>query len=103
MTHELIQTDSIISGPLSTTSVFLAKVATSPQNDTPNYSHLICVYMPDVYDQDSVTEVRGPDCHSHPLSLTPRVLRPQVMKVLLRNHGMNLMGVKTNLYTSIGD
>ena len=25
------------------------------------------------------------------------------MKVLLRNHGMNLMGVKTNLYTSIGD
>ncbi len=27
----------------------------------------------------------------------------QVMKVLLRNHGLNLMGVKTNLYTSIGD
>ena len=24
------------------------------------------------------------------------------MKVLLRNHGLNLMGVKTNLYTSIG-
>ena len=26
----------------------------------------------------------------------------QVMTVLLRNHGLNLMGVKTNLYTSIG-
>ncbi|KAM5542934.1 hypothetical protein V8D89_003318 [Ganoderma adspersum] len=73
--------NSIVSGPLSTTSVFLAKVATSPQNDTPNYSHLICAYMPDAYDQGSVAEV---------------------MKVLLRNHGMNLMGVKTNLYTSIG-
>ena len=59
-------TDSIVSGPLSTTSVFLAKVATSPQNDTPNYSHLICVYMPDAYDQSSVTEVREPDCHFHP-------------------------------------
>ncbi|RPD57794.1 hypothetical protein L226DRAFT_537584 [Lentinus tigrinus ALCF2SS1-7] len=72
---------SLVSGPLSSTSAFLAKVATSPQNDTANYSHLICVYMPDVYDQGSVTEV---------------------MKVLLRNHGLNLMGVKTDLYTSIG-
>ncbi|PIL33417.1 hypothetical protein GSI_04039 [Ganoderma sinense ZZ0214-1] len=73
--------NSLVSGPLSSTSAFLAKVATSPQDDTPNYSHLICVYMPDAYDQSSVLEV---------------------MKVLLRNHGMNLMGVKTNLYTSIG-
>ncbi|TBU31178.1 hypothetical protein BD311DRAFT_689751 [Dichomitus squalens] len=73
--------NSLVSGPLSSTSAFLAKVATSPQNDTPNYSHLICVYMPDAYDQGSVTEI---------------------MKVLLRNHGINLMGVKTNLYTSIG-
>ncbi|RDX49251.1 hypothetical protein OH76DRAFT_541862 [Lentinus brumalis] len=73
--------NSLVSGPLSATSAFLAKVATSPQNDTSNYSHLICVYMPDVYDQDKVTEV---------------------MKVLLRNHGQSLMGVKTNLYTSIG-
>ncbi|KAI0767028.1 hypothetical protein C8Q74DRAFT_1277627 [Fomes fomentarius] len=73
--------NSLVSGPLSSTSAFLAKVATSPQNDTPNYSHLICIYVPDVYDQAGVTEV---------------------MKVLLRNHGLNLMGVKTNLYTSIG-
>ena len=56
----VFQTDSLVSGPLSSTSTFLAKVATSPQNDTPNYSHLICVYMPDVYDQGSVTEVREP-------------------------------------------
>lgn len=49
--------DSLVSGPLSHTSAFLAKVATSPQNDTSNYSHLMCVYMPDAYDQASVTEV----------------------------------------------
>ena len=99
----VFQTDSLVSGPLSSTSTFLAKVATSPQNDTPNYSHLICVYMPDVYDQGSVTEVREPGgLPSVPSSLTWCALRPQVMKVLLRNHGMNLMGVKTNLYTSIG-
>ncbi|KAL7278236.1 hypothetical protein ACG7TL_008211 [Trametes sanguinea] len=72
---------SLVSGPLSSTAAYAAKVATSPQNDMPNYSHLLCVYLPDVYDQDSVTEV---------------------MKVLLRNHGMNLMGVKSNLYTEIG-
>lgn len=30
-------------------------------------------------------------------------MRLKVMKVLLRNHGMNLMGVKSNLYTSIGE
>ncbi|KAI0332956.1 hypothetical protein GY45DRAFT_1320198 [Cubamyces sp. BRFM 1775] len=72
---------SLVSGALSSTSAFLAKVATSPQSETPNYSHLICVYVPDVYDKESITEV---------------------MKVLLRNHGMNLMGVKSNLYTSIG-
>ncbi|KAH9942214.1 uncharacterized protein BXZ73DRAFT_74511 [Epithele typhae] len=72
---------SLVSGPLSTTSAYLAKVATSPKNDTPNYSHLICVYMPDALDQAKVTEV---------------------MKVLLRHHGLNLMGVKTDLYTHIG-
>ncbi|OJT01946.1 hypothetical protein TRAPUB_7590 [Trametes pubescens] len=47
---------SLVSGPLSSTSAYRAKVATSPQNDTPNYSHLVCVYVPDVYDQPSVTE-----------------------------------------------
>ena len=61
--------DSLVSGPLSSTSAFLAKVATSPKNDTPNYSHLICVYMPDVLDQTSVTEV------SFWLSIYSRYLR----------------------------
>ncbi|KAH9856015.1 hypothetical protein C2E23DRAFT_751103 [Lenzites betulinus] len=73
--------NSLVSGPLASTSAYSAKVATSPQSDTPNYSHLVSVYVPDVYDQPSVTEV---------------------MKVLLRSHGLNLMGVKSNLYTSIG-
>lgn len=72
---------SIVSGPLSSTSVYLAKVATSPESETSNAQHLICVYMPNVYDKESVTEV---------------------MKLLLRNHGVNLSGVKSNLYTSIG-
>ncbi|OBZ69955.1 hypothetical protein A0H81_10450, partial [Grifola frondosa] len=72
---------SLMSGPLSSTCADLAKVSTCPKNETPNYTHVLCLYMPDVYDKDSVTEV---------------------MKILLRNHGMNLMGVKSNLYTAIG-
>ncbi|KAI0827892.1 hypothetical protein BC628DRAFT_1431819 [Trametes gibbosa] len=73
--------NSLVSGPLASTCAYAAKVATSPQSETPNYSHLVSVYVPDVYDQPSVTEV---------------------MKVLLRSHGLNLMGAKSNLYTSIG-
>lgn len=73
--------NSLISGPLASTSAFSAKVATCPQNETPNYSHVLCLYIPDVYDQSEVVEI---------------------MKILLRKHGMNLMGVKSNLYTAIG-
>ncbi|KAI0079298.1 hypothetical protein K474DRAFT_1592248 [Panus rudis PR-1116 ss-1] len=72
---------SLVEGPLASTKAYLAKVATSPKNDTPNYQHVICIYLPDVYDKDSVLEV---------------------MKVLLRNHGLNLSAVKSNLYTDIG-
>ncbi|KAF9243136.1 hypothetical protein BU15DRAFT_86541 [Melanogaster broomeanus] len=72
---------SLVSGALSSTSAFCTKVATSPENETPGYQHLICVYLPDVYDKESVTEV---------------------MKVLLRKHGVNLSGVKSDLYTVIG-
>lgn len=50
---------SLVSGPLASTSAYSAKVATCPQNETPNYSHVLCLYMPDVYDQDSVTEARS--------------------------------------------
>lgn len=48
---------SLISGPLADTCAFTAKVSTSPQNEISNYNHVMCVYMPDVYDKDSVTEV----------------------------------------------
>ncbi|TCD64554.1 hypothetical protein EIP91_003911 [Steccherinum ochraceum] len=71
---------SLVEGPLSTTCVDLAKVATCPRTETPNYQHVLCLYMPNVYDKDAVLEV---------------------MKVLLGKHGMNLMGVKSNLYTAI--
>ncbi|THH01349.1 hypothetical protein EW026_g1350 [Hermanssonia centrifuga] len=72
---------SLVDGPLSSTCAHLAKVSTCPQEETPNYQHVLCLYMPDVYDKDAVIEV---------------------MKVLLRQHGLNLMGVKSNLYTTIG-
>ncbi|KAJ7039052.1 hypothetical protein C8F04DRAFT_1033690 [Mycena alexandri] len=71
---------SIVSGPLAATAAFGAKVATSPDGGSAT-QHLICIYVPDVYDKDAVTEV---------------------MKVLLRHHGMNLSGVKSNLYTALG-
>lgn len=72
---------SLVSGPLSSTCAFLTKVATSPANETPHHQHVICLYIPDVYDKDAVTDV---------------------MKVLLRNHGVNLSGVKSDLYTGVG-
>jgi len=72
---------SLITGPLSSTCAKVAKVSTSPQNETPDYKHVLCLYMPDVYDKAKVTEV---------------------MKVLLGQHGMSLMGVKSDLYTAIG-
>ncbi|KAF9526628.1 hypothetical protein CPB83DRAFT_857525 [Crepidotus variabilis] len=74
---------SLVSGPLHTTSAFLTKVATSSENENTSapQQHLICVYMPNVYDKDAVTEV---------------------MKILLRNHGVNLSGVKSDLYTLAG-
>ncbi|KAF8550931.1 hypothetical protein OG21DRAFT_1468038 [Imleria badia] len=72
---------SLASGPLSSTSAFCAKVATSPENAVPGHQHLICVYIPDVYDKEDVTAV---------------------MKVLLRQHGLNLSGVKSDVYTIIG-
>ncbi|KAG5647101.1 hypothetical protein DXG03_001472 [Asterophora parasitica] len=71
---------SLASGPLASTSARLAKVATSPAEDSPNYQHIICVYVPDVYDKVEVTEI---------------------MRIMLRNHGVSLSGVKSNLYTSL--
>lgn len=89
----------MVEGPLAATSAYRVKVATSPESGSAS-QHLICIYIPDVYDKDAVTEVR----------ITPLVLiewagteaTRQVMKVLLRNHGMNLSGVKSNMYTALG-
>ncbi|ESK97308.1 hypothetical protein Moror_17739 [Moniliophthora roreri MCA 2997] len=72
---------SLIDGPLAGTDVHTAKVSTSPESDDPKYQHVICLYIPDVYDKDLVTKV---------------------MKVLLRNHGATLSGVKSDLYTLLG-
>ncbi|KAK0460940.1 translation initiation factor eIF 4e-like domain-containing protein [Desarmillaria tabescens] len=71
---------SLVDGPLSTTTAFCAKVATCPADEKPNHQHVLCIYMPNVYDKDAVTEV---------------------MKILLRHHGLNLSGVKTDLYTDL--
>ncbi|TFY70425.1 hypothetical protein EVG20_g2577 [Dentipellis fragilis] len=72
---------SLVSGPLADTSAYLAKVATCPQNEMPHYQHVICIYIPDVYDKEAITEI---------------------LRVLLRQHGITPSGVKSNLYTSIG-
>ena len=48
---------SLVSGPLSETPAFCAKVATCPQSEVPHYQHVICLYMPNVYDKEAVTEV----------------------------------------------
>ncbi|EEB94151.1 hypothetical protein MPER_07085 [Moniliophthora perniciosa FA553] len=42
--------------PLAETDVHTAKVSTSPERDDPKYQHVICLYIPDVYDKDSVTK-----------------------------------------------
>ena len=93
---------SLIEGPLSQTNAYLAKVATSPQNALEHYQHILCLYLPDVYDKDNVTAV------SYAVPEGRLVLDPseisyfQVMRILLRNHGLSLSGVKSNLYTEIG-
>ncbi|KAK0454648.1 translation initiation factor eIF 4e-like domain-containing protein [Armillaria borealis] len=71
---------SLVDGPLSKTAAFCTKVATCPADEKPNYQHVLCIYMPNVYDKDAVTEV---------------------IKVLLRHHGLKLSGVKPDLYTDL--
>lgn len=70
---------SVATGLLSNTTVNLAKVATTPPNDSPA-QRVICVYMPDIFDKESVLNI---------------------MRVLLEHHGVNLSGVKSNLYTDL--
>ncbi|KAK0212529.1 translation initiation factor eIF 4e-like domain-containing protein [Desarmillaria ectypa] len=70
----------LVDGPFSKTMAFCTKVATCPADKKPNYQHVLCIYMPNVYNKDAVTEV---------------------MKILLRHRGLNLSGVKTDLYTDL--
>ncbi|KAJ3815824.1 translation initiation factor eIF 4e-like domain-containing protein [Lentinula aff. lateritia] len=72
---------SLITGPLADTNAFCAKVATTPRDANTNHLHVICLYFPDVYNKDAVTKA---------------------MKILLRNHGFNLSGVKSDMYTLLG-
>ncbi|KAH7921582.1 hypothetical protein BV22DRAFT_1049543 [Leucogyrophana mollusca] len=43
--------------PLASTSAFLTKVSMSPEIETSSYQHVKCLYLPDVYDKESVTQV----------------------------------------------
>lgn len=47
---------SVANGPLSKTTVNLAKVATTSPNESPA-QRLICVYMHDIFDKEKVLEV----------------------------------------------
>ncbi|KAF7321526.1 Protein RER1 [Mycena kentingensis (nom. inval.)] len=68
---------SLIQGPLSKTDAFCIKVATSEEGKS---QHLVCIYVPDIYDKEALA---------------------RVMRVLLGEHGMALSGVKSNLYTAL--
>uniref|UniRef100_D8Q9T6 Uncharacterized protein n=1 Tax=Schizophyllum commune (strain H4-8 / FGSC 9210) TaxID=578458 RepID=D8Q9T6_SCHCM len=94
---------SLVSGPLSATAAFTAKVSTSPEHDQPNYQHVMCIYVPDVYDKDAMAEVRSfSTIHASSLMFTMLNDIFQIMRILLRNHGVSLSGVKSDLYTYIG-
>lgn len=47
----------LVTGALSKTPAFCAKVATTPSDVGLNHRYLICLYLPDLYDKASVTEV----------------------------------------------
>ena len=72
---------SLVSGALAETAARAAKVATARPGAGENGQHVLCVYLPDVYDLDAVRDV---------------------MRVLLRDVGARLSGVKPDLYTAVG-
>ncbi|KAJ7594949.1 hypothetical protein C8J56DRAFT_452982 [Mycena floridula] len=73
--------ESLISGSLASTAAHLAKVSTTPADPGAHYQHVICLYLPDIFDKNAVIEV---------------------MRVLLGSLGANLTGVKSNLATDLG-
>ncbi|KAJ7686474.1 hypothetical protein B0H17DRAFT_1169735 [Mycena rosella] len=73
---------SLVSGPLAATCAFMAKVATASAGGISLTSgHLICLYVPDVYDKPGIT---------------------QVMSVLARYHGIAPISVKANMFGALG-
>lgn len=54
----------LVTGDLSKTSAFSAKVATTPPDVGPNHRYLICLYLPDLYDKTAATEVLRVACQS---------------------------------------
>ncbi|KAG8895408.1 hypothetical protein FRC01_012386, partial [Tulasnella sp. 417] len=71
---------SIASGPLSTSPARLAKVSTAKRGEGAD-SHVLCLYLPDIFDETAAREV---------------------LKTLIREHGIVPSGAKPDLYTHIG-
>ncbi|KAK1927258.1 hypothetical protein DB88DRAFT_477385 [Papiliotrema laurentii] len=74
---------SVANGPLKAAGVDLVKVAPSPRyvREGEEPSHVICVYMDNVYDKAAVTKV---------------------LTTLLRDHGLEPTACKSDLYTLAG-
>ncbi|KIM26998.1 hypothetical protein M408DRAFT_330350 [Serendipita vermifera MAFF 305830] len=76
--------ESLVSGELSHTKASQVRVGTlhaGAENDTTVSTHNLEVFLPDIFDETAAREV---------------------MKVLLRHHGLKLSGAKPDLYTAIG-
>jgi hypothetical protein len=78
---------SVASGPLRAAGVFLAKVSTAPLRPDPSvpvplgHTHVICLYLADIYDLAAVR---------------------RVLEVLLTQHGLEPSAAKADLYTLAG-
>ncbi|KAG8910425.1 hypothetical protein FRC00_008199 [Tulasnella sp. 408] len=71
---------SVASGPLSTSPAKLAKVSTAKKGEGGD-SHVLCLYLPDIFDETAARDV---------------------LKILIREHGILPSGAKPDLYTHIG-
>ncbi|KIO20117.1 hypothetical protein M407DRAFT_30233 [Tulasnella calospora MUT 4182] len=71
---------SVASGPLSTSPARLAKVSTAKRGEGAD-SHVLCLYLPDIFDETAARDV---------------------LKILIREHGILPSGAKPDLYTHIG-
>ncbi|KZP00490.1 hypothetical protein CALVIDRAFT_277182 [Calocera viscosa TUFC12733] len=72
---------SLVKGDLGKTPAWLAKVSTSKPTADERAQHLICLYLPDLYDKAAATEV---------------------LKVLVGKVGLTPGSAKADLYTHIG-